>query len=167
MYWSATITRTTSRRIWGRSSDEIATGIPVPLREGAADAPFWNQALEPWRGRTWQELSWFLAETFFYRRLLEAVRYFQPGPWRGVDPFEPQKREELARSLDTIAAFAQSFPRDESIDEQFGLWLQRSLWGNRADLSNLITMVHAHRRKACPRKRQFVNRPHRAGVGAF
>jgi len=41
----------------------------------------------------------------------------------------------------------QSLPGEAPIDEQFALWLQRSLWGNRADLSNLITMAHAHRQR--------------------
>ncbi len=117
---------------------ELAMGLVAPLREATDDVAFWQQAWEPWRSRTWRQLPWFFAEAYFYRRLLEAVRYFQVGPWYHVDPFDPLKREELARSLNTMAGYSQSFPPTDPIDEQFGRWLQRSLWGNRADLSNSV-----------------------------
>ena len=39
------------------------------------------------------------SESYFYRRVLDAVGFFEPGPWRGVDPFAPLKRAEL-ESLD-------------------------------------------------------------------
>jgi hypothetical protein len=124
---------------------EMATATVAPLREDAPDVAFWQQAWEPWQGRTWRELGWFFAEAFFYRRLLQAVRYFQAGLWYHVDPFDPQKREELARALSTMANSCEASSLADPNDEQFALWLQRSLWGNRADLSNVVTMAHAHR----------------------
>jgi len=124
---------------------ELALKTVAPVLENAPDAAFWRQAWEPWQGHSWRQLPWFFAETFFYRRLLEAARYFQPGRWHHVDPFASQKREELARALHTIAAFCQAFPWDDAAENQFVSWLHRSLWGNRADLSNLATMTHAHR----------------------
>jgi len=119
-------------------AQEIAGGKVAPLRDSPhlTDVPFWHQAWEPWRGCTWRQLSWFFAETYFYRRVLEAVGYFERGPWHLVDPFEPQKRLALAQGLEVLASFCASFPRAPSLEEEFSLWLQRSLWGNRADLSN-------------------------------
>ena len=109
-------------------------GLPVrpPSRDGDGAAR-WYQAWLPWRGRTWLALPWYLAESLFYRRLLEAVRYFEPGPWHRRDPFASAKAEALARGLEVVRA-APSASRDRS-DVLRGLLL-RSLWGNQVDLSN-------------------------------
>ena len=58
---------------------ELAEGLVGPLSENAPDVAFWQRQWQPWEGKTWRELPWFFAETYFYRRLLEVVRYFQPG----------------------------------------------------------------------------------------
>jgi hypothetical protein len=47
-----------------------------PLHEQAPDVAFWNRELAAYQGRTWLEVPWYFAEAYFYRRLLEAVRYF-------------------------------------------------------------------------------------------
>ena len=119
-------------------AEEIRGGIVAPLRDGphAADERFWRSAWESWQGKTWRQLSWFFAETFFYRRVLETARYFQPGRWHLHDPFEAQKRQALADGLEALATSCASPPGDMSLGEEFSLWLRRSLWGNRADLSN-------------------------------
>ncbi len=65
---------------------EILSGAIRGLREDAADRPFWDHVGSPWIGHTWLNLPWYGAEAFFYRRVLEATRYFQPGPL-GFDPF--------------------------------------------------------------------------------
>jgi uncharacterized protein with ATP-grasp and redox domains len=88
-----------------------------------------------YRGRTWLELPWYFAEAFFYRRLLEAVRYFQPGPWQRHDPFSLQKRQQVQ------AAVSLSVEDWRSLDgmhtgRRFRAILHSCLWGNRADLSN-------------------------------
>jgi hypothetical protein len=124
---------------------EIATAPVAPLTEDAPDVPAWRAAWQPWQGRGWRELPWFFAETYFYRRVLEVVRYFQPGPWQGVDPFAVPKRAALAEGLQTLAAFVASVPPEATLAELFALWLQRSLWGNRADLSNAAVTASAHR----------------------
>ena len=116
---------------------EIATGTVAPLYEDAADVAFWRETWRPWRGKTWRQLSWFFAETYFYRRVLEIVGYFQPGPWQGVDPFEAQKHQALAKGTEMLGKFYAALPRGLFLREQFSLWLRRSLWGNRADLSSI------------------------------
>jgi hypothetical protein len=79
--------------------EEIASGPIQPLHEDAPDVDLWNGAWAEVRGRTWLDVPWYFAETFFYRRLMEVVRFYQPGPWRDVDPFAPQKEAQLADAL--------------------------------------------------------------------
>ena len=116
---------------------EIAEAPVAPLREDAEDAPAWLEAWRAREGRYWLELDWFFAEAYFYRRVLEVVRYFQPGPWHGVDPFESQKQEALEEGLGPLAHFYRSLPLGLRWEEALPRWLSRSLWGNRVDLSNI------------------------------
>jgi len=122
-------------------AQEIVSSPIAPLEEDAEDVAIWRTACLPWQGKTWRQLPWYLAETYFYRRLLEIVRYFQPGPWYHLDPFAPQKQETLAGGLDDLASFITLVPQGLSAEEHFTLWLHRSLWGNRADLSNIEVMT--------------------------
>lgn len=116
---------------------ELPSGTPTPLSQTTHDWAMWAEALSPWAGAPWLALPWFLAETYFYRRLLEAVRYFEPGPWMLLDPFEPQKRAALGQGLEaTQRYYAGLGTRDAAT--RFSLAMARSLWGNRADLSNIV-----------------------------
>ena len=119
-------------------AQEIGEATVAPLRDSpyVADFPFWLQAWKPWQDKTWRQLSWFFAETYFYRRVLEIVHYFRPGPWHLHDPFDAQKRRALAEGLEALGIFYASLPKGLSLEGQFTLRLRRSLWGNRADLSN-------------------------------
>jgi len=124
--------------------DEITHGVITPLNEDAPDVDFWNGHQAQHAGKTWLDVPWYFAETYFYRRLLEAVRYFQPGPWYGVDPFAPQKRAQEAAAvaqLTTVWAKIEALPPEE----RFVLLLHSALWGNRADLSNFTVKENAHR----------------------
>jgi hypothetical protein len=76
--------------------DELTAGTIRGLREDAADRAFWDAVCAPWLGRSWLAVPWYWAEAYFYRRILEATRYFQPGPWRGFDPYAIKKRTEWA-----------------------------------------------------------------------
>jgi len=121
----------------GALEREIRREPVAPLPEGAWGAEHWADALAPWRRRRWVELPWFLAETYFYRRVLEAVEYFRPGPGFLADPFAPQKRAALDEALPALCAFLDGLPSDADDEAATGAWLYRSLWGNRADLSNI------------------------------
>jgi uncharacterized protein with ATP-grasp and redox domains len=114
---------------------EVAGGPIRALREEASDRDFWNAVSAPYLGRAWLDVPWYWAEAFFYRRILEATRYFQPGAWQGCDPFRPKKATELAPDAAPLAtdALLRRLP-DEAIG-QFEMLLQGSLWGNRIDLS--------------------------------
>ena len=114
---------------------ELTAGRIRSLREAAPDAALWNALSRPYLGRTWLDVPWLWAEAYFYRRLLEATRYFQRGPWHGVDPFRQKKREDLAAHAAPrlVDATLRALPTDAG--ERFHVFLSASLWGNRIDLS--------------------------------
>lgn len=113
---------------------EIANEPIHPLHEDAPDVDLWREAWSEHEGHTWFDVPWYFAETYFYRRLMEIVRFYQPGPRFDVDPFAFQKALALERGL---PAFAQCFQRPVlDAYATFALLLRDALWGNRADLSN-------------------------------
>ncbi|MCQ4195179.1 damage-control phosphatase ARMT1 family protein [Streptomyces parvulus] len=108
---------------------------PLPAEADARDRERWARwGLDAYAGRSWYEVPWLWAESHFYRRLLDAVGYFAPGTWQGVDPFRPAKLAELddpatdeeLAALDGLAGL--------TADERGRALLHGSLWGNRADL---------------------------------
>ena len=119
--------------------DEISEQPMQPLIESAPDVDGWNAELRRYEGKSWLEVPWYWAEVFFYRKLLEAVRYFQPGLWHERDPFGSLKRRQEAEAL---ARFAEGWSQLEtaalhlSEAQVFEALLHSALWGNRADLSN-------------------------------
>lgn len=116
--------------------DEIASQPVQPLHEETVgQARIWHRHWRQHQERTWLELPWYFAETYFYRRLLEAVGYFQLGPWYAHDPFNVQKRMHEAEAIGQVAdAWAQF----QSLAPQAHLYplVHAALWGNRSDLSN-------------------------------
>ena len=124
---------------------EIANGpiAPLPDAVGArGQASIWREAWAPFEGRTWHEVPWYFAEAYFYRRLLHAVRYFEPGTWQGHDPFGPQKATQIDEA---VTALAHVWPTlaDLNPDDRLTALLLAALWGNRADLSNLTVDLGA------------------------
>lgn len=125
----------------------LITEIPEsPLRElrgPGADLQCWQKYLEPYRGRNWLDIPWLFAETYFYRRIVEATRYFMPGPFQGYDPYQGQKKLtrdaarplmiSLARLLDK--ALADKNPSFERQEHDLYHLLLSNVWGNQADLS--------------------------------
>ncbi len=117
---------------------ELTQGKFQPLHEETSDRLLWDEDISPWLGKTWLEIPWFLAETFFYRRVLEAVKYFQPGPWMAQDPYRRFKENEMSHGLAVFSKVYQAMPEGDSL-EDFQEVCYRVLWGNRGDLSNLTT----------------------------
>lgn len=115
-------------------SAEIRHGIIRPLQEDAPDAAFWRAAAAPYIGHSWLDVPWYWAETYFYRRILEATGYFQTKS----DPFAPIKRREWAADAApaTLVAFLATLPEDP--EARFRRLLHASLWGNRTDLSYTV-----------------------------
>ncbi|WP_432081662.1 damage-control phosphatase ARMT1 family protein [Streptomyces sp. WAC 04229] len=108
---------------------------PLPADADPGDRDRWARwGLDAYASRSWYDVPWLWAESHFYRRLLDAVGYFGPGTWQGVDPFRPAKLAELddpatdeeLAALDGLAA--------RPADERTRALLHGSLWGNRADL---------------------------------
>jgi uncharacterized protein with ATP-grasp and redox domains len=114
---------------------EIQTQKMRPLVKATGQADEWNHMLSLLGEPRWLDAPWYFAEVFFYRRLMEAVRYYQPGPWHLVDPFHPQK---VRQTQSDLSAFAEMWNQILSIDlsERFEVLLHSALWGNRTDLSN-------------------------------
>ncbi|MFC4035849.1 damage-control phosphatase ARMT1 family protein [Streptomyces polygonati] len=123
--------------------EEIEGGAISPLPVGAHGYEQWNRWGREYIGRSWFEVPFLWAESYFYRRLLEAVGYFEAGPWQGIDPFGPAKRAELRSraveeelaALDDVAGLPPE-ARDLAV-------LHGALWGNRADLGFRISSGRA------------------------
>jgi uncharacterized protein with ATP-grasp and redox domains len=115
--------------------DELTRGVIQPLREDAPDREFWNDHAREHLGKSWLDVPWYWAEAFFWRRILEAVRYFQPGEFYRRDPYARQKRDELAPDAAPRALLSvwRHLPSDAA--GVFRTLVQASLWGNRTDLS--------------------------------
>ena len=114
---------------------ELIGGVIRELREEAPDRAFWNAVSSPYFGRSWLDVPWYWAEAYFYRRLLEATQYFQPGPWKGVDPFGPKKETEFTPEAAPQAASGLLRRLPDEPAARFEVLLHASLWGNRIDLS--------------------------------
>lgn len=125
-------------------SEEVLTGEIQPLAEPAPDRAEWDAQWCRYAGLTWRNVPWYFAEAFFYRRLLEAVRYFQPGIWQGHDPFAAQKRRQIegpGGAVTLAAELIPLLPKDPA--EAARALIYASLWGNRVDLSNREVLAGA------------------------
>lgn len=123
----------------GNLRQEIARGANMqPLNQrGTSEAEGWQEAFSRRAGESWHGTDWFFAETYTYRRLMEAVDYWNTR----VDPFAPIKRHEYASEqhqflLDT--ALAVEADREEVLHSLIGM----DLWGNRVDLSYAESRTH-------------------------
>jgi damage control phosphatase ARMT1-like protein len=125
-----------------RALDDLAEeidGVIAPLPPDAHDRHVWTEWGRGHFGESWYDVPFLWAESYFYRKLLDAVGYFAPGQWHGIDPFEPFKSAELwspelaadLASLDELA--------ERSTADRDAALLNASLWGNRADLGFQIS----------------------------
>ncbi len=113
--------------------EEITSHPMQPLLDSDADTAGWNEALGAYAGKTWLEVPWYFAEVFFYRKLLEATRYFQSAEKR--NPFQKQKDRQMASDIQRLAGEWEQFSTIDA-GPLFEALLHSCLWGNRADLSN-------------------------------
>ncbi|MEV6991233.1 damage-control phosphatase ARMT1 family protein [Streptomyces sp. NPDC093228] len=120
-----------------RALDELLTGATEGLIEplGTEDDEQWARwGSGEYLGRSWFEVPFLWSESYFYRRLLQAVGYFGPGSWQGIDPFRPFKLAELDAPETDEELAALDRLGEQPLDEQAQALLHGSLWGNRADL---------------------------------
>ena len=106
---------------------------------GAPDLARWDRQIEARSGSTWRALTFLECEHYFYRRVLEATRYFQPGPNLLLDPYREQKQMGLDSAGEAILQLVDRLDlwRGASLTLRDSLHqaIEGSLWGNRADLS--------------------------------
>jgi uncharacterized protein with ATP-grasp and redox domains len=124
---------------------ELLNDIPFtpirPLRDASApDADEWVRYIFPYTRQNWLQVPWFFAETYFYRRIIEAIHYFQPGfATQGLDPYIDQKHMGQEASRENIriisAQIKEWLGHPEKQDEAIQRLLILSLWGNQTDLS--------------------------------
>ena len=119
---------------------ELPQGFIRPLTDiSAPDAADWQHYVAPYEGQNWLQVPWFFGETYFYRRILEATGYYEPGPGQGVDPFTYQKHEGLNQSWERVRGLSAHV--NEALAHKgwdgtvFAELLAVDLWGNQADLS--------------------------------
>ncbi|MEU3827440.1 damage-control phosphatase ARMT1 family protein [Streptomyces sp. NPDC029080] len=138
-----------------RALDELlrscTEGTVEPLPADASDRDRWHAwGLAEYTGRSWYDVPWLWSESYFYRRLLQAVGWFGPGPWQGVDPFRPAKRAELDAPQTDEELAALDDLRDLPEQERAQALLHGSLWGNRADLGFRLSAAGAEAGEPAP-----------------
>jgi len=127
---------------------------PLPGQE--EELSEWRDILTPFidsKQDTWLSAPWMVAEFYLYRRVLEALGYFDPMATGtvGYDPFAKQKRLGLVQSLslagpileqmkpfldvDTTANNEGDDTNEGRLEEGMGLAVAFDLWGNKMDLS--------------------------------
>jgi hypothetical protein len=138
-----------------RALDELlkscTEGTVEPLPADAPDRDRWQEwGLAGCAGSSWYDVPWLWSESYFYRRLLEAVGWFGPGAWQGIDPFRPFKRAELdAPETDEELAALDALPGLPEEERAHAL-LHGSLWGNRADLGFRLSAGGAEDHEPAP-----------------
>lgn len=114
---------------------EMPEGRLRPLHDShAPDAEMWQDAISRRQQQTWLSAPWFFSETYFYRRLIEAVDYFGSG----FDPFATQKKKATEAEPERLAALAEQLSVALSVGwnvAAFHRLLAADLWGNQVDLS--------------------------------
>ncbi len=74
-----------------RLGQESSAGVIMPLGRHAPDRQVWDGWGRDYVGQRWIDVPFLWAESYFYRKLLDVIGFFEPGPWAGIDPFEPFK----------------------------------------------------------------------------
>lgn len=113
---------------------EIPDGPLRLLNDGREDE--WPRYLQPYLGDNWLDVPWLFVEIYYFRRILEAIGYFD----NSVDPFASQKEVGLQDAAERIADLGRQLaeqPRETATQKDHILQqlLAISLWGNQADMS--------------------------------
>jgi len=145
---------------------EIPDGAIRNLKDDSgSDLAAWADYIKPLEGLNWLDIPWYFAEVYFYRRILEATNYFQPGDWQGVDPYEYQKRLGLSTTIEAIQAlsvFVNNAINSASVEDvqtkknALRQLLYFDLWGNRVDLSLWPVMSGGSSRVESTREQSYI-----------
>lgn len=114
-----------------RLRDDIQSDARIRMLDmPAPDYDYWSIAHTPHADETWHDTVWFFAETFTYRHIIQATRWWETGR----DPFARQKSAELKSQM-LWALLEEALHVDGTREDRLAELLLRSLWGNRVDLS--------------------------------
>lgn len=120
--------------------DALVNDAPIAMLDRLApDYDDWLPLWTFYRGETWQHTEWFFAEVYFYRLLIQAVRWWETGR----DPFAPKKDEEFA-SAPLWELLDHALAVEGQPEEVLSALLEFALRGNRADLSYALAASHGH-----------------------
>ena len=120
--------------------DALVDNAPISMLDSPApDYDDWLPLWTPYRGETWQNTEWFFAEVYFYRLLIQAVRWWETGR----DPFAPKKDEEFA-SAQLWELLDHALAVEGQPEEVLSALIEFALRGNRADLSYALAASHGH-----------------------
>jgi hypothetical protein len=98
----------------------------------------WHELLEPFvaAGDTWLTAPWLVTEFYVYRRLMQALDYWNPESVGYMfDPFLKQKRAGLLSSTGSAEAMLAKIPDLPATKEGIAIAASIALWGNKMDLS--------------------------------
>ena len=125
-----------------KSLEELLAEIPEkPLRplldQNSPDARKWSEYLQPYAGQNWLQTPWFVCETYFFRRIIEAIRYYEKGPDERLDPYHRQKESSLDETLASLRTPTEQLPlkSDANLKSALPEALLMGVWGNQTDLS--------------------------------
>jgi len=124
-------------------AEEMRSNKPISPLTHCPRYEEWNEYLGQYltRGASWNDLPWYVSETYVYHRLLEATGYFKVGSQgHEFDVFAAEKKEALEQALPQVDV------RMQTCMQAKGQWsftffkslLHMSLWGNQGD-SSLFT----------------------------
>ncbi|MDX3611301.1 damage-control phosphatase ARMT1 family protein [Streptomyces europaeiscabiei] len=122
-------------------SRELADGPIGQLPEDAHDRTAWDAWGEALFGRPWPDVPALWAESYFHRRLLDAVAFFEPGIWFRIDPFTPMKEADLRRAALGEDLRALTAPTHLPASDTTLALLLTALWGNKWDLGFRLGMA--------------------------
>ena len=119
--------------------EDLIAAIPHRTLEAftdpaAPDMPGWLDYVRPYLDHNWLQVPWFLAETYFYRRLIAITDFFRTG----FDPFAVQKQQGLHTTVAhgrALATRAHHLLAEGWRPEGLIHLLTLALWGNQADMS--------------------------------
>ncbi len=144
-----------------KSLVELIEGMPRGLiralrDDGSPDVQDWDGYTAPYLDQNWLQVPWFFAETYFFRRILEATGYFQPGEGHGIDPYAALKLQGMAAIPDILRLLcarldgmrASSHLNHQQAENTLTRLLHMAIWGNQADLS--MWWSAEHKRPARP-----------------
>ncbi len=125
-----------------KSLEELSAEIPEkPLRplldQNSPDARKWSEYLLPYIGQNWLQTPWFICETYFFRRIIEAIRYYKKSPEERLDPYRRQKESSLDNTLAGLRTPFEQMPlkSDTTLKNALSEALFMGVWGNQTDLS--------------------------------